>query len=114
VLYLLKSQQVKTVKQLAELIGRHRITVQGWLRTYREGGLEELLGEKLPGGRKSSIPPWAIAQLTAKLEESPTFSTYREIQAWLELELEIKVSYDVVYYLVHDKLKISLAKTRDK
>ncbi len=31
-LYLLKSQQAETVQQAAQLLGRHRVTVQDWLR----------------------------------------------------------------------------------
>lgn len=36
-LYLLKTQQVETVQHLAVVIGRERITLQRWLRLYREG-----------------------------------------------------------------------------
>lgn len=43
VLYLLKTNQVKTVQQLAQLIGRNRATVQRWLNHYRTGGLKKML-----------------------------------------------------------------------
>lgn len=113
-LYLLKSKQAETITEVAALVGRHRITVQGWLRSYSKGGIEALLTEKTVGGRKSSIPDWAIEILKEKLQNSLTFETYTEIQLWLETELDIKVSYDVVHYLVHDKLKISLKKNSTK
>ena len=37
-LYLLKTRQVETVQHLAVVLGRGRITVQRWLRLYRDGG----------------------------------------------------------------------------
>ncbi|WNN92158.1 helix-turn-helix domain-containing protein [Gloeocapsopsis dulcis] len=41
-LYLLKIQQVETVQHLAVVLGKSRVTVQRWLRCYREGGLKGL------------------------------------------------------------------------
>lgn len=60
VLYLLKTQQVKTVQNLALMLGRdgsicggstppqnfRRITLHRWLRLYREGGISGLLKKK--------------------------------------------------------------------
>lgn len=37
-LYLLKLGQVKTIQQLAVVMGRDRTTVQRWLLMYRQGG----------------------------------------------------------------------------
>ena len=54
-LYLLKSQQVETVQHLAVVLGRGRITVQRWLKRYREGGLEQLLESKKSPGRPKTI-----------------------------------------------------------
>jgi transposase len=42
-LYWLKSHQVASVTAVAELLGRHRVTVQNWLSQYREFGLSGLL-----------------------------------------------------------------------
>jgi putative transposase len=42
-LYLLKTRQVETVQHLAVVLGRGRMTVQRWLKRYREGGLSTLL-----------------------------------------------------------------------
>jgi hypothetical protein len=36
-LYLLKAKQAKTVQMAAQLLGRHRVTVQEWLSRYRAG-----------------------------------------------------------------------------
>ena len=42
-LYWLKTKTVDSVSAIAVYLGRHRTTVQRWLASYRQGGLEELL-----------------------------------------------------------------------
>jgi hypothetical protein len=42
-LYLLKSQQAESAERAASVLGRHRVTIQTWLRRYRQGGLKGLL-----------------------------------------------------------------------
>lgn len=37
-LYLLKTEQAKTVQDASAILGRYRATLQEWLRSYREGG----------------------------------------------------------------------------
>lgn len=46
VLYWLKTKTVDSVSAIAVFLGRHRTTLQRWLTSYRQGGLEELLREK--------------------------------------------------------------------
>ncbi|MCT7973661.1 helix-turn-helix domain-containing protein [Laspinema olomoucense] len=38
-LYLLKAKKAKSVTEAAEVLGRNRVTLQDWLKKYREGGL---------------------------------------------------------------------------
>jgi transposase len=45
-LYWLKTKTVDSVSAIAVYLGRHGTTVQRWLASYRQGGLEELLTEK--------------------------------------------------------------------
>ena len=40
VLYWLKTKTVDSVSAIAVFLGRHRTTVQRWLTSYRQGGLE--------------------------------------------------------------------------
>lgn len=105
-LYLLKSGQVETVLHLAVVLGRSRITVQRWLRLYRQGGIEEMLKVYQPSGRPRIIPDWAMERLKEELEKPERFNTYKEVQAWLDVELNIQASYDVVHYLIHDLMKV--------
>lgn len=106
-LYLLKSQQAATVQQAAEILGRHRATVQAWLRLYRAGGLMALLTHKTPSGRPRVIPAWAERALQQHLEASQGFESYQAICDWLATQLGIHATYKTVHKLVHDRLQAS-------
>jgi len=106
-LYLLKSGQAKTVDCAASLLGRHRVTVQKWLRLYRNGGLAGLLERKTPPGRKHSIPEWAQNALRKRLAQPEGFNSYGEICQWLQAQLGISAPYKTVHQLVHYHLKAS-------
>jgi putative transposase len=110
VLYLLKSQQIKTITEVAQIIGKHRVTIQYWLRCYQQEGIEELLKDKSGGGRKPFISPQIIEKLCEKLDTNSDFQSYKEIQDWLNKKFQLEVSYDVVYYLVRKKLKYTFKK----
>lgn len=114
VLYLLKTNQVKTVQQLAGLIGRNRATVQRWLSQYRTGGLKKMLAVGKSTGRTSLIPESAVERLKKELSQPQGFESYEEVRRWLAAELGIQVKYDVVHNLVHHKLKASLKVARSK
>lgn len=107
-LYLLKTKQVETVQHLAVVMGRDRITVQRWLRLYRQGGLNALLEVKQSKGRPKIIPDWAIEQLQQELKVPEGFESYGEVQTWLKAVLGIEANYSVVYKLVRYKLQAKL------
>jgi transposase len=111
-LYLLKSEQAKTVQAAAKLLGRHRVTVQEWLRLYRQGGLNALLSHKPRTGRRHSIPAWAQEALEKRLQQAEGFNSYTEICQWLESQLGIVSPYKTVHQLVHYRLKASPKVTR--
>ncbi len=111
-LYLLKEGQVSTVTSLANAMGRHRVTLQKWLQVYRHKGIEGLIVNRKGGGKRSAVPPEAIAALRNRLKQPNTFNSYAEIRDWLRENQGFDVSYRVVYGLVHDKLKINLRETR--
>jgi transposase len=104
-LYLLKTEQATTIQSAAALLGRHRVTLQEWLRLYRCGGLEALLRHKPRTGRRQSIPQWAQDALNQRLHQSEGFESYGEICQWLESQLGITAPYKTVHQLVHYRLK---------
>ena len=107
-LYLLKSRQVETVEHLAIIIGRGRRTIQRWLSQYRIGGLGKMLEVGASPGKEPLIPEWVVERLKVELSEPEGFTSYKEVKIWLEAQFDIKVKYDVVHHLVHDKLKAKL------
>ncbi len=106
-LYLLKTEQAKTVQAAAELLGRHRVTVQEWLRLYRKGGVDILLSHPPRLGRQHSIPDWAQKALNKRLQQEEGFNSYGEICQWLESQLGIVSPYKTVHQLVHYRLNAS-------
>lgn len=106
-LYLLKTEQAKTVQDAAALLARHRVTLQEWLGRYRSGGLEAMLGHKPRTGRRRRIPQWAQDALNRRLHQAEGFESYGEICQWLETQLGISASYKTVHQLVHYRLKAS-------
>ena len=106
-LYLLKSGQAQTVDQAASLLGRHRVTLQNWLKRYRQGGLDALLERKTAPGRQQSIPQWVQDALSKRLAQSEGFNSYGEICQWLETQLGISAPYKTVHKLVHYRLGAS-------
>lgn len=104
-LYLLKSEQVKTIAMAANLLGRHRVTLQKWLNRYRKGGIENLLAHKPGTGRKQSIPKWAQKVLEKQLQQEQGFQSYSEICQWLSSQLGIESNYQTVHKLVRYRLQ---------
>lgn len=104
---LLKTAQAKTVQAAAQLLGRHRVTLQEWLRSYRQGGIEALLETKVPPGRRRSIPAWAEVALAKRLQEVQGFESYGAIREWLLSQLGIEAPYKTVHKLVHYRLASS-------
>lgn len=106
-MYLLKTKQAKTVQDAAPILGRNRVTLQEWLRHYREGGLAGLLAKKTPSGRPRAIPAWAEMALNKRLQEPQGFDGYQAICDWLETQLGVKAAYKTVHQLVHYRLQSS-------
>ncbi len=108
-IYWLKTETVKTVKEIAIMLGRNRVTVQKWLRKYRTGGIKLLLeSKKNQGGRPRSISASAIAKLKEELKNPEGFQSYGEIQVWLRNCFDIDVAYRTVHEQVRYKLKAKL------
>ena len=108
-LYLLKTGQVDTVSNLSDYLGVHRVTIQRWLKTYREQGLTNLLSIKPRSGRPKKLDEGAIAALQKRLQDQNRgFNSYGEIQRWLENNHQIQVNYHTLYHWVRYQLKAKL------
>jgi transposase len=108
VLYWLATKKIQKRAELATMLKRDESTIYRWLRTYKEGGITELLSIKKAPGKTPHIPPSVTEKLIKKLQEPQGETSYGKLQLWLEKECGIKVSYKVVHDLVHYKLKADL------
>jgi putative transposase len=112
-LYLLKMGQLKTIQDVAVVVGRERVTVQRWLKTYTELGINGLLATRKSTGRPPIINAQAKEQLSKELEQSEGFKSYEEIRIWLKavegVEASYKVVHDTVRYRMKGKLKVPRA-----
>ena len=107
VLYLLKAKQLK-VKEVAQIVGKHRGTIHRWLSNYEQGGIDVLLSFKFSSGRKSKLPRWAMKALEKQLQQPQRFKSYRQIQQWLRESLGLEVQYATVHRLVRYQLQAKL------
>jgi putative transposase len=107
-LYLLKTKQVESVKHLAVVLGRSRVTLQRWLRKYRQEGLSGLLQQKKSPGRKKVIGDALREKLFQELADPEGFKSYGEVQLWLKAVMGVEASYKVVHDTVRYQLKAKL------
>ena len=114
VLYWLKQEKAPSISNIAKSIGRHRGTLQEWLKIYREEGLAGLeIVKSSPGGGNRVIPNWAETALSKRLKEPENgFASYGEVQQWLSQTLGVKAEYHAVYQLTRYRLKAKLKVAR--
>ena len=108
ILYWLKTRQVESVGAIASLTGVHRTTVSRWLSKYRQGGINNLLEKGKSTGRKSLFTPELKTKIIQELEDPQGFSSYKEVQKWLEIVENVEVSYTGVHKFIRYKLKSKL------
>jgi len=82
-LRLLKENPSRTIKQVADLLGRSGRTLQRWWRTYRQQGLEGLLQVGQAGGKKPiKIGHNGLLKLQERLQKEG-FADLKEVQHWI-------------------------------
>ncbi len=107
-LYLLKSKQVLSRQDLAQLIGRDNATITRWIRKYKNEGIIGLLEVKQTPGKIPLVRGANLERLKQRLQESRGFQSYSEIQQWLSDEVGLNLAYKTVYQLVRYHLKAKL------
>jgi len=94
---LLRTDQ--TYEAVAETIGCHESSVRTWAKTFRQGGLKELLTRGNGGGRKTIAKEKALEELTEKLRIG-AFRTAGQAQRWLEEEHGVVYGKNSIYYVL--------------
>lgn len=113
-LWWLKSGQVQQHQELGKRLGRNPSTITRWLQQYRQGGLSELLKERLSPGKAWEIEGEMLERLVERLQQPEGFTSYREIQQWLRQEFGREVNYKTVHKTVRYRLKAQLKVPRPR
>jgi transposase len=99
-LYLLQTQQARTRRQVARLLGVNRDTVGRWLTAYARGGLAQMLTiAKAPGKAPLLSPPMQRTRRD-RLTEPHGFASYQAIWQWLRQEYGLAIAYKTVQKFV--------------
>lgn len=115
-LYLYKSGQGCTYKQIAALLKADRHTVSDWFKHYSEHGLTSLLALRGPGrqtGEMLVFPEEAVKQLKTELDNPEnSFNGYKDVQERMSKLCGFPVKYRTVHELVSVKWKAKLKRPR--
>jgi transposase len=111
---LAQTRESTQYQYIAKSIGRHRGTLQEWLRIYREEGLAGLeIVKSSTGGGNRVIPKWAEVALSKRLQEPENgFASYGAVQQWLSQTLGVEAEYHAVYQMTRYRLKAKLKVAR--
>ncbi len=85
------------VQEIATALGRSATVVLRWANAYRKGGVAGLLERKKPEGKKPSLGPEAVAEMTQGLKEG-RWKRAKEVRVWLESDRGVKISLKGTYY----------------
>jgi transposase len=109
-LYLLQTQQARTRRQVARLLGVNRDTVGRWLTAYASGGLAQMLTIAKAPGKAPLLSPAMQRALRDRLTQPHGFATYKAIWQWLRQEYGLAIAYQTVHkfvrYTLGAKLKV--------
>jgi transposase len=109
-LVLFSSENPPTRQQVAEHLAVTRATIARWLSCYADGGIERLLRDQPRGPKPGQrlLPEEVLAAIEHRLHNGNNFSSYIELQSWLESEYGLQVNYKSLYGLVRYRLKARL------
>lgn len=113
-LYWLKLGIVNSRQDLVKLLHKSEATITRWLGMYKSGGLTALLEVKHAPGNPNSIPSDAVLRLQERLKQPQGFTSYGQVQQWLQQECGVSAAYHTVHSLVRYKLQAKLKKPRPK
>jgi transposase len=115
-LYIYKSGQGGTYKQIADLLKADRHTVSHWFKHYSKHGLASLLDLRGPGrqtGEMQVFPEEAVKQLKSELDNPEnSFNGYTDVQERMSKLCGFPAKYRTVHQLVSVKWKAKLKRPR--
>jgi putative transposase len=107
-LYLLQTQQARTRRQVAQLLGGNRDPVGRWLAAYVHGGIPQLLTIAKAPGNTPRLSADAQRALRERLAQPQGFASYPAIWPWLRQECGVPSAYKPGHKLVRYTLRAKL------
>lgn len=96
-----KSEVSLSKNELAELIGVSHNSIQSWRTKYIKGGIDELLKDGRGGFKPSLFKPSVHKKIELELnKENASFSSYKQLQAWVEKNWVKGVNYNTLRHYV--------------
>lgn len=98
-LWLLRSGY--SMRQAADLVACHYVTLQQWVAWYRAGGVAEVRRHQHGGrqGAPSKLTPIQLAQVSTAAEQG-NFRTAQDVQAWIAQTFGVQYALGGIYTLV--------------
>ena len=112
-LYLLQSQQARTRRQVARLLGVSRHTVGRWLAAYESGGVTRMITLAKAPGKVPHVPHTVQEALRQRLAQPAGFASYTAIGQGLQQEYGVQLTDKTVHRLVRDKWRAKLQVPRN-
>ena len=110
-LYLIRTGQGKSRREIARLLGVGKKAVGLWLERYEAEGLEGLLEIRTHSNRTYSLTPEQEEQLKRKLSEPEGFESYKAVRSWINETFGLSLTYhtarQIARYRLGAKLKVA-------
>lgn len=107
-LYLLQTQQARTRRQVARLLGGSRNTVGRWRAAYESGGVTRMSTLAKAPGNVPHVPHTGQEPLRQRLAQPEGFASYKAIRQWLQPEYGVPLAYKTVHRLGRYKWRAKL------
>jgi transposase len=107
-LYLLRTQQARTRRQVAHLLGVNRDTVGRWLDAYARGGVARMLTIAKAPGKPARLSAAMQHGLRERLAQPQGFASYKAIWQWVAQEYGVSIAYKTVHKFVRYTLRAKL------
>jgi transposase len=104
----LQTQQARTRRQVARLLGVNRDAVGRWLAAYAQGGLPQLLTIAKAPGKPPRLSEAIQQALRERLAQPQGFASYKAIWQWLRQEYGLAIAYKTVHRFVRYTLRAKL------
>lgn len=105
----LKLNTFRTRDELAKELNISKRTLERWITKYKQEGIAELLSKE-SRNRESKFINGTIKEELEKRLNSPkgAFTSYVDIQNWLNQEYECDIKYSTLYYFLRNHFKTKL------